>query len=217
MSLERGIFNQTHPGFNFDYLWPIAQELYKNNPRDPALYHPHDNQSRITLLYDACVTYVGTDATRYSRQDVYDRVLLWRVPLIALVATTTLPSLGLATKVFTIIHLIADPIDTLWSLFYKLHLAERHANWAFDADRESAFTFKERPPLQGGGRLMRISSRAQTTMARSEGKQERQEQLLQRDNPKIKRYHRDVMASIINAYQEWHLGEDAKRVIESNL
>lgn len=80
-------------GFSFDFLWSLALNLSQTDPRNPSLYHPHDNQSRISLTYDACVAAVGPDYTQYDRRDVYDRVLLWRIPLIALVATTTLPAL----------------------------------------------------------------------------------------------------------------------------
>ena len=80
-------------GFNFTYLWELALDHNKTDPRSPSLFHPHDNQTRLCLTYDACVRAVGADNVLYSRRDVYDRVILWRAPLIALVATTTLPAL----------------------------------------------------------------------------------------------------------------------------
>ena len=79
--------------FSFDYLWKLALNLNNTDPHSPSLFHPHDNQTRICLTYDACIRAVGADNVLYSRRDVYDRVILWRVPLIALVATTTLPTL----------------------------------------------------------------------------------------------------------------------------
>lgn len=79
--------------FSFDYLWHFALALNQTNPGSSSLYHPHGNQSRICLTYDACVSKVGRGHSYYDRKDVYDRVLLWRVPLIALIATTTLPAL----------------------------------------------------------------------------------------------------------------------------
>ena len=50
--------------FDFEYLFRVSQ-----------------NQ---TVTYDICVEAVGTGVNWYNRQDVYDRVLLWRVPLLAL-------------------------------------------------------------------------------------------------------------------------------------
>lgn len=80
-------------GFSFEYLWQVALDLNQTNPGSSSLYHPHGNQSRICLTYDACIKNVGPGHSYYDRRDVYDRVLLWRVPLIALIATTTLPAL----------------------------------------------------------------------------------------------------------------------------
>lgn len=87
--------NHTHQAivFSFDYLWNVSLGLNQTDPRSTSLYHPHDNQTRICLTYDACLKYVGADSVLYDRRDVYDRVLLWRAPLVALVATTTLPAL----------------------------------------------------------------------------------------------------------------------------
>lgn len=90
-----GFTNYTHQAiiFSFDYLWNISLTLNQTDPDSPLLYHPHDNQTRICLTYDGCIAHVGPDSVLYSSRDVYDRVLLWRAPLIALVATTTLPTL----------------------------------------------------------------------------------------------------------------------------
>lgn len=79
--------------FDFKYLWNLALDLNNTDPHSPSLFHPHDNSTRLCLTYDACIRAVGADNVLYTRRDVYDRVLLWRVPLIALVATTTLPTL----------------------------------------------------------------------------------------------------------------------------
>lgn len=93
--LTRGSTNYSGQAivFSFDYLWNLTLDLNKTDPHSPSLFHPHDNQTRLCLTYDACVRAVGAANGLYSRRDIYDRVLLWRVPLIALVATTTLPTL----------------------------------------------------------------------------------------------------------------------------
>lgn len=80
-------------GFSFEYLWQVALAINQTNPGSSSLYHPNGNQSRICLTYDACIKEVGPGHFYCDRRDVYDRVLLWRVPLIALIATTTLPAL----------------------------------------------------------------------------------------------------------------------------
>ncbi|MCJ1398986.1 hypothetical protein MMC11_002188 [Xylographa trunciseda] len=134
--------NLTDATFSFDLgtLWNITKAIYELNPRNESLYHPYDNQSRICLKYDACVTYVGTSYTEYTTQDFWDIISAWRIPLIALIATTPLPALGFSSWIFAIVHMLADPIDTLWSLFYKLSLARRYEEWALDENSEGIFS-----------------------------------------------------------------------------
>lgn len=95
LSLDKRGVNHTQngTGFNFQFLWNIALAINASDPTSDSLFHPKDNQTRICLTYGACVANVGPGSIPYSRRDVYDRVLLWRVPLIALIATTTLPAL----------------------------------------------------------------------------------------------------------------------------
>ncbi|MCJ1384674.1 hypothetical protein MMC17_007792 [Xylographa soralifera] len=126
--------------FDFGTLWNITKAIYELNPRNDSLYHPYDNQSRICLKYDACVLYAGTSYTEYTTQDFWDIISAWRIPLIALIATTPLPALGFSSWIFAIIHMLADPIDTLWSLFYKLSLARRYEEWALNENSKGIFS-----------------------------------------------------------------------------
>ncbi|MCJ1262678.1 hypothetical protein MMC22_002548 [Lobaria immixta] len=212
--------------FSFKYLWDFALALNQTDPESASLFHPHGNLTRLCLTYDACVAKVGADNVLYTRRDVYDRVLLWRVPLIALVATTTLPTLGYHTQLFTILHLIASPIDTLWSLFYKLDLARRDADWAEENNENKRFSPFVSDTLnspsnsnasQGNGQpssSRSVSSAIQLSQTASNEAQQREEQQLRKDDsPVIKTFDLDVIALIVNAYEEWHYGEQAKRTI----
>jgi hypothetical protein len=132
--------------FNFATLWTIIKAIYDANPRNESLYHPYDNQSRICLRYDACVQYAGEAYTEYTTQDFWDIISAWRIPLIALIATTPLPALGFSSWIFAIVHMLADPIDTLWSLFYKLSSARRHEEWAIHENRDGIFSLTNQNP-----------------------------------------------------------------------
>jgi hypothetical protein len=195
--------------FSFDVLYPYMLSLASN---DSAIIYPYNNHTVPALTYDACVARVGGNPGAYSRQDVYDRVLLWRVPLIALWATTTLPALGWRTKVFTLLHLVADPIDTLWSLFYKLDLAKCTAKWSIATDNDATskilrFTFRDKP--QNEDELNEI----RTIM----GQWPQDMQELDLEHRGVDRYVRDAIASIITAYDEWGYGAEALRAIEHAL
>lgn len=138
---------------------------------------------------------------------MYDRVLLWRVPLIALWATTTLPALGFHTKVFTLLHLVADPIDTLWSLFYKLDLAKCTAQWAIKPVRLSSFAFRDE------ARDENELNRVRTAM----GQWAQDIHVLGFKIPGMERYVCDAIAAIITAYDEWGCGAQAFKAMEYAL
>ena len=190
--------------FAFDLLYPYMLSLASD---DPSIVYPYENRSVPALTFDACVARVGAKPGAYSRQDMYDRVLLWRVPLIALWATTTLPALGLHTKIFTLLHLVADPIDTLWSLFYKLDLAKCTAKWSITPARLSSFTFRDEAPDENE------TNRVRTTM----GQWAQDIQVLDFERPGMERYVCDAIAAIITAYDEWGYGAKAFKAMEYAL
>lgn len=195
--------------FSFEVLYPYMLSLASN---DPAIIYPYKNQTVPALTYNACVARVGGNPETHSRQDVYDRVLLWRVPLIALWATTTLPALGWRTKVFTLLHLVADPIETLWSLLYKLDLEKCTAKWSETTDNDvmrtsSRFTFKDKP--KDDDRLTRI----RTAM----GQWPQDMHVLDLESQGVDRYVREAIAAVVTAYDEWGKGAESLRAMEYAL
>ena len=148
-SLTNTNLTETTGQFGFATLWNITKAIYDLNPRNESLYHPYDNQSRICLRYDACAAYAGEAYTEYTAQDFWDIISAWRIPLVALIATTPLPAFGFLSWIFAIVHMIADPIDTLWSLFYRLSLARRHEEWALNENRNGIFSLTGEDPSSG--------------------------------------------------------------------
>ena len=212
------------PGFNFSYLWEVANEIHATDWANKSyyLYHPYDNQSRITLTYDACVDAVGTGAVNFPVDNVYDRLILWRVPLLALLATTTLPSLGWQRQVFTIVHLVADPIDTFWSLMFKLDLAARQFKWTKKTNAGAGAFFTFGPKKLGISSSTRDDApqgiaRQKTELESGHTRQDEANERRNVEDEEMKQYDLDAISRIINAYQEWHHGEDAKKVFKTNL
>lgn len=207
-------------GFNFTYLYELARTLNASDPQSPSLYHPGGDLSKLTLTYAACKNAVGIDWVPYEVHGVYDRLILWRVPLIALIATTTLPALGFWRQVFTIIHLIGDPIDTVWSLLYKLASAEKCSEWARQANKDSIFTrgpdnISEDDFLVPNPRPT-FKRRQSTTL---QGARDRLSKANQRRNEgdlDMAIYDLDAVALIVNSYEEWHYGSLAKAVLLAN-
>ena len=204
-----GMNATSHHKFDFNYLFPFARDGI--------------------VTYERCVELVGTGVAWYDRKDVYHRVLLWRVPLLALWATTTLPAFGRLTQLFTLVHLIADPIDTIWSLLYKLDLARRTTQWTKENDwTASSFTF-----LSEGAQVEEAAAAEEqaaveeedavelhTTSRALTAGQERTaliNEMLQRKSSPLLRYFHDVPPLIITAYDEWGYGDHASMAMNYGL
>lgn len=204
------------PKFDFDFLYN-----YTHSQTIPQSYivRPYSNQSVLALTYQGCVAAVGSGINYYSRQDVYDRVLLWRVPLIALWATTTLPSFGIHTQIFTLVHLIADPIDTTWSLLYKLDLAKRTAHWARNNDGTiSSFIFASESVAiisENHGKASGVSTTEETSSASARTRLINR--VLRQKMSPLPGYFHNIIALIVTAYDEWGYGEQASNAMNYGL
>lgn len=203
-------------GFDFDYLYQFTHD--PSTPRD-YITRPYYNQSILALTFQGCVDAVGKSITYYSRQDVYDRVILWRVPLLALWLTATLPPFGIHTQTFTLLHLVGDPIDSIWSLLYRLDLAERTVHWVQGEDtaNENGFLFRFLPKS-----AMAPASKANKDGASAEANADTSESRLINDlwdeeDPELQRYCYGVPALIVTAYDDWGKGGKASEAMYSLL
>ena len=119
--------------FDLNPLWLIAQAINDTNPLDPRLFYPY----RPLLTYEACIQLnsKGNEWGLFVMSDVRYRFQLWKAPLIQLMAQMQLPPLGWRSNTFVILHLIGDPLDTIWSLSHKIYLTHRRVEkWSLDKD-----------------------------------------------------------------------------------
>lgn len=119
--------------FDLNALWAIAQAINDTNPLDPRLFYPY----RPLLTYDACVELnaEGNGWGLFVMSDVRYRFQLWKTPLIQLMAQMQLPPLGWKSNIFVVLHLIGDPLDTIWSLSHKIYLTHRRVEkWSHEKD-----------------------------------------------------------------------------------
>lgn len=89
----------------------------------------------------------------------------------------------------------------MWSLFYKLDLARRHAVWAAKDSQKSRFSFEPNT----------------LTVDNDHAPQGREQNGREGSSSARETFDLDVIALIVNAYQEWHLGEEAKTTIFYHL
>lgn len=119
--------------FDLNALWDIAQAINDTNPRDPRLFSP----GRPLLDIDTCKA-LNSKANSWApfvMSDVRYRFQLWKAPLIQLIAQMQLPPLGWRSNIFVVLHLIGDPLDTIWSLSHKIFLChQRVESWSHEKD-----------------------------------------------------------------------------------
>ena len=67
---------------------------------------------------------------RYDTLDILERISLWIVPLLVLIGNFHMAPLGSLNSIYSALHLLGDPIDTICSLLTKLEVSRRlYAKW----------------------------------------------------------------------------------------
>ena len=131
------------------------------------------------------------------------------MPLLALWATTTLPSFALHTQISSLVHLIADPIDTVWSLLYRLDLARCTVRWAQEEDGTplSIIFPTESAPAASTDVAQEDKDRTDSAVDYTgTEKEHRINEMLREKKPVPLKYFHDVLAVIIIAYDRWGNG-----------
>lgn len=133
-------FNLTYTGgFNRKTCYNRTLEYLKNGTldRDSEVFF-RDNNGRvmsedkdITLTLPGCRTLCGERRDWYW--DIGPRITTWLIPILLLISNVELSPLD-KRRFFAIIHLVGDPIHSIWSLVHKIDawdqcyaLAEQYA------------------------------------------------------------------------------------------
>lgn len=126
----------TNVPFDFTQLWDITQRIWESSPGDARLWPLNPNRTldpgfrdRLALAPEACnILTGGHDSwTPYAISNILTRLTSWKMPLLQLVAQFSRPPLSIAVEIFVIIHLMGDPIDTIWSLLHKISICQDRA------------------------------------------------------------------------------------------
>lgn len=130
------------------------------SPSDPIFYR--EGQDILSDPKNIGLTLPGCQQTCGRRFNFYDdigpRLTTWLIPVIILIGNMSFAPLGQIFSSLTIIHLLGDPIDSIWSLLTKLEvysraysLAERHARQykgnAFHKDDEKSHIIRDQATI----------------------------------------------------------------------
>jgi len=98
--------------------------LYAND----TIFYRHNGHAmsdfgKFELTIDGCEKTCGRSFDWYP--DVGPRLHTWLLPVMLLIGNLCLATLGKPSSIFTLIHLLGDPIDSIWSLLTKLEAWNR--------------------------------------------------------------------------------------------
>ena len=142
-------FNKTKTLLSNLSLPQTSPFFFRDNFNGP-LYNGPDN---MTLTLQGCNALCGPKQTWYT--DIGPRLTIWLIPILLLLANVELSPLD-KRRSLAILHLIGDPIDSIWSLLHKLdawdrccELAARHHDACPSCQRVIAQVFAGYEEVQG--------------------------------------------------------------------
>lgn len=107
----------------------ITQKLQNGTIKyNDSIFYVHNGHimsdlQNFELTVPGCEAQCGKQFNWYA--DIGPRLTTWLIPVILLIGNLCLATLGKPNSLFTILHLLGDPIDSLWSLLTKLEAWNR--------------------------------------------------------------------------------------------
>ena len=128
---------------------PLNDEVFFRD----ATGQPMNNPENLSLTIDGCNELCGVKQNWYP--DIGPRLSAWLIPVLLLVINVELSPLD-KRRFLAILHLLGDPIDSLWSLIHKLDswdrcydMAERYEGICERCKRVVATVFAGFEELEG--------------------------------------------------------------------
>jgi hypothetical protein len=78
-----------------------------------------------------------TGWTAYPISDIWNRIVVWKLPLLQLLSQFPRPPLGPSVETSVMLHLLGDPIDSVSSIFFTLAACRERAAEAKQLCRET--------------------------------------------------------------------------------
>ena len=75
-------------------------------------------------------TSIWTGWTAYPIADIWNRIVVWKLPLLQLLSQFPRPPLGPSVETGVMMHLLGDPIDSVSSILLSLAICEKRAKQA---------------------------------------------------------------------------------------
>lgn len=102
------------------------------SPNDDTVFYQNkdgvlesDPNATITLTLSGCEEQCGNGFALFSWDDNYDKLSTWLIPVLLFLANMNWTPIGPIYTVCSILHVLGDPIDAIWSLLTKREVARR--------------------------------------------------------------------------------------------
>ncbi|KAK3361998.1 hypothetical protein B0T24DRAFT_99711 [Lasiosphaeria ovina] len=108
----------------------VVQNMTQNCSDTATQYCDYDNgvlnnPNRIFLTFQGCERLCGDGYGTWAISDILLRITLWVTPAIILLAHYHFPPLGPGNYGAVMVHILGDPIDTLWCLLIRITVRRR--------------------------------------------------------------------------------------------
>ncbi|KAK0704579.1 hypothetical protein B0H67DRAFT_673749 [Lasiosphaeris hirsuta] len=121
--------------FGFDTIFDFLNETLRNttDPQNSPFLHPAE-AGYYSITNEVCYTITQSrwwTWAIYDNQDIWNRIVVWKIPLITLLFQFARPPLASSfwanTNVLVLMRLVGNPISTIASLLATLHACQKQA------------------------------------------------------------------------------------------
>ena len=138
MSLDQGPFpakimacnletitNRTS-GFDFAKLFTVYADLNLKCASDSDIFFPGTRMltNSVCLKITGDSNSIWSGWTPYPISDIWNRIVVWKLPLLQLISQFPRPPLGPSVETGVMAHLLGDPIDSIASMLLTLALCQ---------------------------------------------------------------------------------------------
>lgn len=102
----------------------LSNGLPIDTDAETCVNHPFSYRGTKALNIEACDALTGGTWGAYTTSEIMGRFHSWKAPVLILIFLFPRPPLGIATWIFTLVHLCGDPVDTIASLLYTLAVCQ---------------------------------------------------------------------------------------------
>ncbi|KAG4430314.1 hypothetical protein IFR05_014204 [Cadophora sp. M221] len=101
------------------------------NPNDGSKFwdQPVPN-TPLSITNEFCNSQCGEKFSWYPNNEIASRLVVWLIPVLVLMGNLHMPSLSAKYKLFSLLHMLGDPVDTLLSLQHTLAIRHAAYIWA---------------------------------------------------------------------------------------